>query len=652
MFERAPQHPRGMMQLSRLLVSVLLYCFTPGIYAEAPDTTPPKPVTMPDDYTFLSPKELRYFVDDSHGKILAQILAGTNIPWQRASRDAVEIKRHADVWLHFTVELDKFDQIVVENNWNVPLKNSILYWQTKGGLTALKPQRLHASLFALRLGAGRHDFYLKLENIEAASFKPTIQLFNFRYLATHFGGKSELLLMIYGIAVAMIIINFALLLFYKKFYFLYYIMYSMSMMGLLAIGSFHLPNRMDGLWLILNLTYGISTYLFVNSALSMRKYAARYSHVMAATCGLLVAAIASELIFSINSHYYVAQLLLNALAFGAASLRAMQGYRPARFFAVGWAALLLGYGVNSVGMIYHLPGIYMYSAYVGFAVELILFGFAVGYKAWLSERAVILENTHAFKQLEKVFFSHQIKQIRSGRELEETMPTGPGEACVICFDIAGSSKIQHEKTKEFLQRVFRRCYELMHENYDAATLVANAYRIKEMGDGFICSVGYPFKSPTGFMAKDALALSYRFIDVFHQEVLQFRYHTPIHCCIALAMDHISGFFPESGTKSYDLFGRAVVLATRYEGMRKVLWGDKLQESVIILHERVYASIDPSAYPQFTRHQLKQNDMVVRDDPSAEYLFYRQIAPSEVCLIPALPEEKSGELHYLKPRVRA
>ena len=104
------------------------------------------------------------------------------------------------------------------------------------------------------------------------------------------------------------------------------------------------------------------------------------------------------------------------------------------------------------------------------------------------------------------------------------------------------------------------------------------------------------------------------------------------------MDHISGFFPESGTKSYDLFGRAVILATRYEAMRKLLFPTKLEHSVIILHERVFASLDLDQHPRFIRYQLKLNNTVVRDDPSAEHLFYQKIE--------MIDQEKHYKIHIV------
>ncbi|HYX31986.1 MAG TPA: adenylate/guanylate cyclase domain-containing protein [Oligoflexus sp.] len=229
---------------------------------------------------------------------------------------------------------------------------------------------------------------------------------------------------------------------------------------------------------------------------------------------------------------------------------------------------------------------------------------------------------HAFKQLEKVFYPHQIKMIRRARELEQTMPTTSGEGCVICFDIIASSQIQHEKVKEFLRIIFARCNSLMMEGYNGIDMASRGYRIKEMGDGFLCSVGYPFKSRTGYVAKDALDLALQFHDVFQEEVRLLEYDRPIHCGIGIAYDGIAGFFPESGAKEYDLHGRAIALATRYEAMRKSLFAGKPPASLVILQDRVWSSLKADDRRDFIRVNLQTHGLTVRDDPDAKGLYYR------------------------------
>jgi hypothetical protein len=229
---------------------------------------------------------------------------------------------------------------------------------------------------------------------------------------------------------------------------------------------------------------------------------------------------------------------------------------------------------------------------------------------------------HSYDQLTKVFYPHQLAMIKSGYQLEETMPTHPGEACVISFDIISSSTIQHENAKDFFHRVFRRCNEIMMEGYDGRELRAGAYRIKELGDGFLCSVGYPFLSTHDSMAQGAYELALKFHEAFQEEVRNFNYSEPIHCGIGIAMDNIAGFYPETGAREYDLYGRAIILATRYEGMRKVLLKNAPPQSILTLQERVHRYLTSSSQSDFEVFDLKAQQEVVRDDHEAQRVYFK------------------------------
>jgi class 3 adenylate cyclase len=234
------------------------------------------------------------------------------------------------------------------------------------------------------------------------------------------------------------------------------------------------------------------------------------------------------------------------------------------------------------------------------------------------------DKNHSFEQLAKVFFPHQIAAIKQKKQLEETMPTHSDQACVLSFDIIESSKIKHIKAKEFFRRVFVRCNSIMFEGYDGHNLRAKAYRIKEIGDGFLCSIGYPFQSMTDNPANDAVDLARRFIAILHEEAADLHTEVPIACGVGIALDTLTGFYPETGTKEYDIYGRAIVLATRYEGMRKVLFEKDKRRSVLIIQDFVYQSLDPAHRLGFQVLELKDKGIVVRDDPAATRLYYQFI----------------------------
>ena len=228
-------------------------------------------------------------------------------------------------------------------------------------------------------------------------------------------------------------------------------------------------------------------------------------------------------------------------------------------------------------------------------------------------------NSHVVDQLKKMVFPHQIDKIVDNFQLEDTMPTSQSQACVLAFDIVGSSRIQHTDVKNFLEDSIASCLKILSENYDPELMVATGYRIKEVGDGFLCSFGYPFKTPDNEnVARLAVKTGIRFIKVFEEEVAKFEYPEPIYCSMGIAFDHILGYFPRTGTKEYDVFGRSIVLANRYESLRKELYRD-LDGSIILLQDLCHKSLGPSLASEFQKVDLKEIGLQVRDDPEARFV---------------------------------
>lgn len=83
-----------------------------------------------------------------------------------------------------------------------------------------------------------------------------------------------------------------------------------------------------------------------------------------------------------------------------------------------------------------------------------------------------------------------------------------------------------------IEIVFTDCHLL---KYLFAVMVSTAYRIKEMGDGFICSVDFPFKNPFAHTSeKTAFDLALSFIILFKSIVLEKGLHDKIFCAIGIA----------------------------------------------------------------------------------------------------------------------
>jgi class 3 adenylate cyclase len=236
------------------------------------------------------------------------------------------------------------------------------------------------------------------------------------------------------------------------------------------------------------------------------------------------------------------------------------------------------------------------------------------------------KTSHSFKQLNKVFYPHQLRMMEQGIELEKTMPCGSGKGCAIFFDIMASSKVEHERAQTLFREAFGRCSELMMSQYDADRMECNAFRINEMGDGFLCSIGYPFQAPDGRSnAEVALELSYRFIEIFEQNMRTLDYTSPIHCSIGIASGELESFYTTYRPIEYHMYGRAVILATRYEEVRKILAQTmEITGSMIILQSHVYRSLPAEVRKDFQELDLQEHDLKVRDDPSATRLFYRML----------------------------
>ena len=229
------------------------------------------------------------------------------------------------------------------------------------------------------------------------------------------------------------------------------------------------------------------------------------------------------------------------------------------------------------------------------------------------------EKQHLLNQLEKLIYSHQVQRIKQHEPLEKTMPLGPEDACIISFDIQKSSILGHDANHEFMENVIRNCYKMMIAYYDTSLLQANAYMIKELGDGFLCSVGFPFKCQGG-IAENGYALAVTFADIFRGLVSRYFEDDNVFCSMGLSFGKVTGYFPKVGLKNYDLFGDSIVLATRYENFRKHLYESGVPEgNIIIMQTKLYKMLSQESQSKFT--QFKLGDYKVREEADVTDLYY-------------------------------
>lgn len=571
--------------------------------------------------------ELQYFMEPASLPLdLARILK--NESWtvtdkQRSfSWSEISNKR---VVLTFSMTTD-VETVYLNYMWAPPLSFQKFYIVEADG-DVIEPEIVRSSMLMVkaRLKPGFHRVFFVAEPTILSDMKSNLYIMNSAYLSGTFLDEAKFYLYVYGVGSAFVFFNFTMFLLHKRRYFIYYVGYSLTILYILAVGSGDLHLTLGPFWnlsLCLNCMF---TILMSSSVLRLREFHPKLlqvTYVLWAVSSFLLMGQHLVNLSTLNVLGLLSGLLCYFLCMYAAVRRMLVGYIPATFFALGWGVLGIGYVMNVIAIhVATMRGL-VYSAYVAYAIESMLFAVALAYRTRDSEQKANSDKLHAFSQLQKVVYPHQIEKIKQGAELEATMPTIPSHGCVLAFDIVGSSKIKHIKAKEFFRNFFARCNAIMSEGYDGKNLKARAYRIKEIGDGGLCSVGYPFASLTENPANEAVDIGKRIAQALAEEAEMLHSPTPITCGIGIALDTLIGFYPDSGTKEYDIYGQALILATRYEAMRKTLFEDAKDQSILIIQEQVYLSLDPSHREGFLPLDLLEKGIVVRDDPAAKKLYYQ------------------------------
>lgn len=305
--------------------------------------------------------------------------------------------------------------------------------------------------------------------------------------------------------------------------------------------------------------------------------------------------------------------------------------RQAILFLISWVCVLIGVFIQVLvisGLISNsnLTGS---ASLIGHVLQIILSSLALADRIRQSQKTIEKEKEHAFTELQKMIYPHQLESIKQGKILEQTMPCRTDEAIVLCFDIVNSSQLDLSWSKEFISQVLSSCQKLMLRG--GASSDVRAHRIKELGDGFLCSVGFPFVCDDE-PADTAYLLALEFIEVFENCARSFPHTRNLLCSVGIATGSIEGFFTLSGTRSYDMFGQAIVLATRYEGIRKKFNLQK-RRHLITVQDRVYSLLSQDLKKQLNCYQLHRD--TIRDDHHAKEFYYTNIEAKNHNLQPLL-----------------
>ena len=435
------------------------------------------------------------------------------------------------------------------------------------------------------------------------------------------------------IAIFLMSLFFTLILFitYKSIFYLHYTLYLIFYAIFITIfwGVMDIPYA-DYLGTITGFLCLVFILLFSTNFLNLEGKIKKTLLFLLIILVLNISYIFNELLLSARIQQILAGIISFTIISSAIYMYVKEREQHVAIFIVAYGTFLVGIIVQMLmwqGIVDFTSGKLMF--YAG-AIENILMLAALADKVYHKEKDRIRsydQISHSYSQLKKVFYPHQLTLIQNGYQLEETMPVGRGEACVISFDIQGSSKIKSHRLNGFLREVFSSCNELMLENYcesnNIQNIVSNGFRVKELGDGLIVSVSYPLLSPTNNPFRDAISLSEKFIEKFKYHANKFNYPEDIFCGCGIGYGPIETFYPKSVPVEYDAYGRGIILAVRYESMRKsILQSLKLSGNILIIMEVIFNSMDDRTRDQFQRFDFKEHNVYVRDDPDADCLYFK------------------------------
>ncbi|HYX32963.1 MAG TPA: 7TM diverse intracellular signaling domain-containing protein [Oligoflexus sp.] len=453
----------------------------------------------------------------------------------------------------------------------------------------------------------------------------------------------------YGTMSAMILYNLLLYISIRERTYIYYVLYILShtlfQMGLnghlLQFVMPDFPNLASAMIPILVGTTSIGVSLFTQSFLESRTFTPRLHRALqlCVLLGCLLIALSAFLPYSrIIPLANILPFYFSIVCFISGMIRYRQGYRPASIYCLAFFAFFMGVILASALTFGFVPNtmITEYGAQMGSTLEVIMLSIALAskingerksrYEAQKNALALALEKQHSYEQMERLLYPHQLDMIQKGLPIETTMPAGLDIACVLSFDVMDSSKVKSEGFSEIMEEFLADCRELMMRGYDGNTLTSAGYMIKEMGDGFLCSVGFPLKQLGSSKAECAVELARQIIDRFTRLNEKLDAPSPVYCCIGVAMGQVKTYFSKSGSVKYDMWGRGIILATRYESLRKEILQKLPLEpgNMLILQEDVYYSLPAHVRAQFQVHSLDGLGLQVRDHPEATTLVFLQI----------------------------
>ncbi|HET9239448.1 MAG TPA: 7TM-DISM domain-containing protein [Oligoflexus sp.] len=335
--------------------------------------------------------EARYFIEPASVPLdiqrISQTASWTLIKKQRRfHRSEVKDQR---VVLAFTMKTE-VETIYLNYIWAPPLSFQKFYiMDAAGRMIEPDPVRPAMLLVQARLKPGQYRVYFVAEPAPLSDVKSNLYIMNAAYMSGAFLGEARFYLYVYGVGSAFVFFNFTMFLLHRKRYFIYYVGYSVTILYILTVGSGDLHAVSAVFWNVSLCLNCLFTILMSSSVLRLREFHPRLLQFTYILWSISVSFLMGT--YFVNMEFIgptglLTGLLCYFLCMYAAVRRMLVGYIPATFFALGWGVLGVGYVMNLAAIhVTSMRGL-VYSAYVAYAIESMLFAVALAYRTRDSER--------------------------------------------------------------------------------------------------------------------------------------------------------------------------------------------------------------------------------------------------------------------------
>jgi hypothetical protein len=239
---------------------------------------------------------------------------------------------------------------------------------------------------------------------------------------------------------------------------------------------------------------------------------------------------------------------------------------------------------------------------------------------------VLAQRKHGYEQLEKILFPHQITKIASGQSVESTLPIQQGYGCCLTLEVVDSSKIRHELAQEYIREIFRLFSLQLRESYDRDAQICNGYRVIELNNKFVCSVGFPFHCPNNERpSRLSLTMARQFIRTFHENILKMDFHKPIHCSVTITAGELEGFFTRGFPIEYHLHGEPLIKADQInELIKQARKNERLEGTTIVIQDRVFNSLRSPERQDFSPIELSDLLTIQGENSTIQKFYYQQV----------------------------